>query len=107
MKSAWRRRAGKLRGRISGVSAVSAGRVISFKTVSTLLSERTLRNGDWPNAKLNACSSVSSKMASPVLLLKSRNYTDSPSAASVPDEGIGSALRQWQLGCGRVRELSE
>ena len=32
---------------------------------------------------------------------------DRPSAASVPDEGIGSAFRQWQLGCERVRELSE
>ena len=55
----------------SGVSFVPAGRVISCKVFATSLSESTFRKGDCRRETLSAVFSVSSKIASPVLLAKS------------------------------------
>jgi hypothetical protein len=65
----------------SGVSFVSAGRVISCKVIETSLLESRLRKGDCRREMLRPVFSVSSNIASPVLLAKSARTMVSLSGA--------------------------
>ena len=59
----------------SGVSLVFAGLAISLSVARVLASDRMFRNGDCPSCAEIACFKVSSKTASPVVLLKSASTT--------------------------------